>query len=121
MPIEKRILVVEDDEAIRHGTMLRLDCMGYEVILAVDGIDGLNQARRHHPDLIMMDIRMPKMNGMQALLELKADPTTTDIPVVMSSASPGDQSAAIDSGAKFFLRKPYTNEALLATIDCSVR
>lgn len=121
MPIKKRILIVEDDEAIRHGTQLRLDCMGYSVTTAVDGADGFDQAKLHHPDLIMMDIRMPKMDGLEALRKLKADPTTTNIPVVMSSASPGDQWNAIDSGAKFFLRKPYTNEALLATVDCSVR
>lgn len=120
MSTEKRILIVEDDDAIRHGTQLRLDCMGYSVITAVDGADGLDQAREHHPDLIMMDIRMPKMDGLEALRKLKADPTTNEIPVVMSSASPGDQWNAIDSGAKFFLCKPYSNEALLATLHCSV-
>lgn len=118
---EKRILIVEDDEAIRHGTQLRLDCMGYRVITAVDGADGFDQAKRHCPDLIMMDIRMPKMDGLEALRKLKADPVTTKIPVVMSSASPGDQWNAIDSGAKFFLCKPYSNEALMTTVDSSVR
>lgn len=121
MPTEKRILVVDDDQAIRHGTMLRLNSMGYSVTMAVDGVDGLVQARQQSPDLIMMDIRMPKMDGLEALRQLKADPTTTDIPVVMASASPGDQWNAIDSGAKYFLRKPYTTEALRATVDGSVR
>ena len=121
MSTEKRILVVEDDEAIRHGTQLRLDCMGYSVITAVDGADGFAKAKMHHPDLIMMDIRMPKMDGLEALRRLKSEPSTDSIPVVMSSASPDDQWNAIDSGAAFFLRKPYSNTALLATVACSVR
>lgn len=119
MSTEGTILVVDDDDAIRHGTRLRLDMNGFQVTVAVDGSEALTKALDIQPDVILMDIRMPIMDGLTALRQLKSDPKTTDIPVVIASASAKDQTSSLDAGASFFLRKPYSNEALLATVKRS--
>lgn len=72
------------------------------------------------PDAIVMDVRMPRMDGLTALAELKADPDTRDIPVVMLSASLPDQKEALDRGARFFLRKPYGGQALIEAVRSSL-
>lgn len=111
-----RILIVDDDEAIRFGTRLRLEMNGFDVTTAADGIDAIKSVLAATPDVIVMDIQMPKMDGLTALRRLKSDRSTAHIPVVIASASAQDQNDAIESGAAFFLRKPYSNEALLATV-----
>ncbi|QDV25168.1 response regulator [Aureliella helgolandensis] len=112
MPSSRRILIVEDDEAIRFATVLRLRQQGYQTFTASDGEAGLKAALTLRPDMILMDIRMPKLDGLAALRELKGNPETLHIPVVIVSASPGDQSNALDSGAEYFVRKPYSHELL---------
>lgn len=114
------VLVVEDDEAIRFGTMMRLCSEGYRVITAENGAEGLELIHNHKPDLVLMDIRMPRIDGLTALHILKDDPTTASIPVVIVSASAGDQNNALEAGAKYFLRKPFGSEALLAAARSSI-
>ncbi|EMI16289.1 two-component system response regulator [Rhodopirellula maiorica SM1] len=120
MSKQTRVLIVEDDEAIRFGTQLRLETRDFAVSTAIDGCDGLQQIRADQPDVILMDIRMPNMDGLTALAELKADPTTSEIPVIIASASLGDKTTALDIGAKYFLCKPYSNDALFAVVDSSL-
>lgn len=111
-----RVLIIDDDEAIRHGTRLRLEMNGFHVTTAIDGQDGLASVMASPPEIIVMDIRMPKMDGLTVLRRLKSDQRLKNIPVVIASASAEDQNEAIESGAAFFLRKPYANDALLATL-----
>ncbi len=113
---KKRVLVVDDDEAIRHGTELRLTVHGYEVASAVDGSDAIEQTQIFRPDVIVMDVRMPVMDGLTALAHLKADESTNSIPVIIASASPGDQNTSLETGARYFLCKPFPNSTMLAAI-----
>lgn len=111
------VLVVEDEPAIQHGLSIALKSRGYEMVAAFDGQEALDQLNHCTPDLILADIRMPNMNGLQMLLTLKSSEIHRDIPVVMISASPGDQTTALDSGAAFFLRKPFDHSALFEVIE----
>lgn len=113
----RRILVVDDDHDIVRGTRLRLDRAGYETLAAYDGEEAIDSAAAHHPDAIVLDVRMPHMNGLAALDGLRHRSDTKEIPVIMLSASLVDQNAALDGGARFFLRKPYHGETLLAAVE----
>ncbi|MGB7326114.1 MAG: response regulator [Rubripirellula sp.] len=117
MSEKTRVLVVDDDEAIRHGTQLRLSVNGYEVDSAVDGCHAIEQVARFKPDVIVMDVRMPKMDGLTALAHLKSRDETASIPVIIASASPGDQNTSLDTGARYFLCKPFASASLLAAIE----
>lgn len=118
--VEKHILLVDDDAEIRFGTSLRLKSFGYSVKTATDGEEAIEQAMTDPPSLMLMDIRMPRLDGLSALRRLQADPVTRSIPVVIASASPNDQENSLELGAKFFLRKPYSNESLAAAITSAV-
>ncbi|TWU47398.1 Response regulator PleD [Rubripirellula tenax] len=120
MRTKRHVLVVDDDEAIRHGTGLRIAFNGYEVSTAKNGLEAFDMAVERMPDAILMDVRMPVMDGLAALAKLKADPRTTAIPVVIASASLGDKNTSLESGARFFLTKPYTNDVMLSAISASM-
>jgi DNA-binding response OmpR family regulator len=90
------------------------------MIQAGDGEEGVRKAFEEQPNVIVMDIRMPKKDGMTALAELKMNEETRHIPIVMLSASIVDQSRALDAGARFFLTKPYHGRDLLATVAAAV-
>jgi DNA-binding response OmpR family regulator len=111
-----QILLVDDDRDILFGASLRLAAAGYKTITACDGDEGLESAQLNHPDAIVLDVRMPRMNGLVTLNRLRACQQTRSIPVVIVSASLVDQREALDSGAKFFLTKPYHGDALLAAV-----
>ncbi|MCA9258235.1 MAG: response regulator [Planctomycetales bacterium] len=115
--LRKRVLVVDDEAAIAHGVAMRLEASGYDVETAEDGEKGVDAARRGHPDVVLMDVRMPRMDGREALVTLRADQATADIPIIMLSASLRDQQEALRSGASFFLTKPYRCQELLAAIE----
>ena len=94
----QKILIADDDLDISMGTSRRLQHAGYETITASDGDEGLELARAHQPDAILLDVRMPRMNGFTVLKHLASCAETKDIPVVMLSASVVDQQRALDSG-----------------------
>ena len=114
---QKRVLIVDDDEQIRFGAQRRLEAAGYATSLANDGDIGVELAEQQQPDLVLMDVQMPRMDGLTALCSLKNNPVTSGIPVVMLSASPRDQRKSLDSGARFFVRKPYSSQQLLTAIE----
>ena len=117
---EPHILIVDDDPEIRWGTSLRVQSLGHQVDTACDGEEAMEKVTADAPILILMDIRMPRLDGLSALRRLQADPATQRIPVVMASASPNDQENSFELGAKYFLRKPYSNEALAAAIHSAI-
>jgi len=80
------ILVAEDDREVRELILFALRFAGYEVLGVSNGEDGCNVARHDHPDLVLMDVRMPRMDGYEACKILKSDPSTASIPVVFLSA-----------------------------------
>jgi CheY-like chemotaxis protein len=102
-----RILLAEDDRILRKAGEATLRKKGYVVIAAVDGEDALAKAREHKPDLILLDVIMPKLQGFDVLAGLKGDPDTRDIPVIMLSnlEQESDIRKAIEGGAHAYLVK----------------
>ncbi len=113
-----KILIAEDEPDIRELIALILGLDGHEVIQARDGQEAVEQARATKPDLILMDVRMPRMTGYEACETLKADPTTQHIPVVFLSAKgqAGEVQAGLQAGAVAYLLKPFDADELLAEV-----
>ncbi|HEU4884751.1 MAG TPA: response regulator [Longimicrobium sp.] len=115
---EKTVLLVEDDADNQMIYSVILKYHGYSVLQAVDGECGVQMARDHCPDLILMDLTMPLIDGLQATRILKADPTTTRIPIVALTAhgQPEDRQAAHDAGCISFLAKPVEPRRVAAEV-----
>jgi CheY-like chemotaxis protein len=103
------VLVVDDDPVIQRLLKVNFEMEGYTVLSAADGVEGIEQARAGAPDVIILDIMMPKMNGLEALTVLKADVRTEAIPVILLSAKAqaGDVQAGLDRGADAYVTKPF--------------
>jgi two-component system, cell cycle response regulator DivK len=116
--MSKRILVVEDQDDNRRIIRDLLSSVGYEIIEAVDGAAGVELAGRERPDLILMDIQLPVLDGYEATRRLKADPELRAIPVVVvtSYALSGDDAKAKAAGCDAYVAKPFSPRALLGTI-----
>jgi two-component system, cell cycle response regulator DivK len=116
--MSKRILVVEDQEDNRRIVRDLLTSVGYEVIEAVSGEDGVRMAETHTPDLILMDIQLPGLDGYGATQRIKANAALRQIPIiaVTSYALSGDDARAFESGCDAYVSKPYSPRALLAKI-----
>jgi two-component system cell cycle response regulator DivK len=114
-----KILYVEDHPAQRDIMAQMLDLSGYEVAVACDGIDGVEQAHAWCPDLILMDLRMPRMDGFEAIKLLRSDPETADIPIIAISAwaSAKHKERALDAGADEHFTKPVDLSRLIETIN----
>ena len=114
-----RILLVEDNENNRDMLSRRLRRRGYEVLLAADGPEGLAQARAGAPDLILMDLGLPLLDGGEAVGRLKADPATRGIPVIAltACAMDGDRQRALQAGCDDYATKPVDLPGLLARIE----
>jgi two-component system cell cycle response regulator DivK len=114
-----KILYVEDHPAQRDIMAQMLELSGYEVAVACDGIDGVEQAHSWCPDLILMDLRMPRMDGFEAIKLLRSDPETADIPIIAISAwaSAKHKERALDAGADEHFTKPVDLSRLIETIN----
>ncbi|HYD07005.1 MAG TPA: response regulator [Reyranella sp.] len=114
----KKILVVEDTEDNRQILRDLLGMAGYDMIEAHDGAEGVNQAAAHKPDLILMDIQMPVMDGYEATRRIKANPELKDIPIlaVTSYALSGDEQKARAAGCDGYIAKPYSPRQMLAKV-----
>ena len=113
----KTILLIDDDPDLQVGAAARLRAAGYVTTLANNGRQGVDAAIDTRPDAIVMDIRMPQCDGLEALRELKMREDTKDIPIIMLSACVAARQSALDQGAKYFISKPYEGRLLLAAID----
>lgn len=102
------VLVVEDNERNRKLVRTILEFRGYEVVECEDGEPSLELARKHKPVLVLMDIQLPKMNGVEALLRLRADPDTRTIPVIAVTASvtPSERERVVSAGFNAYIAKP---------------
>jgi two-component system cell cycle response regulator DivK len=116
--MSKTVLVVEDQEDNRQILRDLLGNAGYEMLEAENGADALTAVAAKRPDLILMDIQLPIMDGYEATRRLKADPATKDIPIIVvtSYALSGDEAKARNSGCDGYVTKPYSPRALLAKI-----
>jgi CheY-like chemotaxis protein len=114
-----KILLVEDNELNRDMLTRRLTKRGYAVSIAVDGIEGVAMTRSTLPDLVIMDMSLPLMDGWTATAELKGDPVTRQIPVIGLSAHAmaGDRERAMESGCDDYDTKPIELDRLLGKIE----
>jgi two-component system, cell cycle response regulator DivK len=116
--MSKKILVVEDTEDNRQILRDLLSAAGYDMIEAHDGAEGVARASEHRPDLILMDIQMPVMDGYEATRRIKADPALKSIPViaVTSYALSGDEDKARAAGCDGYVAKPFSPRQMLAKV-----
>jgi two-component system cell cycle response regulator DivK len=114
----KRILVVEDQEDLRGVLRDLFTSSGYTVIEAVDGAAGVAMAKSDRPDIILMDIQMPIIDGYEATRQIKGDPDLTSIPIVAVSsfAMKGDEEKARAAGCDDYVTKPYSPVQLLRMV-----
>jgi DNA-binding response OmpR family regulator len=123
MPFLKKIVVVEDDDAVAHLVGASLGDAGFLCIRARDGIEALRLVKQESPDLIILDVLMPKLDGLEVVRRLKADPVEARIPVLMLTAlaSVDDRVRGLDAGADDYLAKPFNVRELLARCQALVR
>lgn len=114
-----RILLVEDNEMNRDMLSRRLERKGYEVVIAVDGQEGVDKARTVAPDVILMDMSLPVIDGWEATRQLKADPKVHTIPVIAltAHAMEGDRDKATEAGCDDYDTKPVELPRLLGKIE----
>lgn len=118
MSEQKLILVVDDELDMLMAIKLRLEASGYKVMTATDGLEGLNEARKIKPNLIILDIMLPKMNGYKVSRFLKFDEAYRDIPIIMLTALSGedDKATGEETGADAYLTKPFETQVLVNTV-----
>ena len=116
------ILVVDDDPVIRRLLTLNFEMEGYDVLTAKDGLEGLNSAKEHRPDAVVLDVMMPRMDGIEVTRALKGDPDTSAIPVLLLSAKAqtSDVEAGMAAGADDYVTKPFEPLDLLKRVAARV-
>lgn len=115
----KKILAVDDEPSIRRLVEVNLQRAGYAITTAPDGQAALDQIARERPDMVLLDVMMPRMDGFELLRRLKADPATAGIPVLMLTAKAQDADVfrGLQSGADFYLTKPFNPKELLMWVQ----
>jgi DNA-binding response OmpR family regulator len=115
---KKIILVIDDDPDVRSGLRIRLQANGYEIFFAADAVTSVSQARKHKPDLIVLDLGLPGGDGFVVMERLKAIPDLSAIPVIIVSGRDvhANHERALKAGARAFLQKPAENAELLKAI-----
>ena len=114
------ILIVEDDDTVREALSAGLESEGYEVILSDNGLDGLKQAKEEGPDLILLDLMLPEMDGLSVCRALRRD---SDVPIIMLTArgTEMDKIVGLETGADDYVVKPFSLGELLARIRSLLR
>ncbi|MFQ5413873.1 MAG: HD domain-containing phosphohydrolase [Phycisphaerae bacterium] len=117
------VLVVDNDASLRYVIALQLRAAGFEVIEGADGRDAIELAKQHTPDVIVMDVMMPEMNGISATHALREDPATASIPVIMITCKSGteDLVEGFEAGAQAYLQKPFDVAELVARVQALYR
>ncbi|MFF5292091.1 response regulator transcription factor [Paractinoplanes globisporus] len=116
------ILLAEDDPDIRHMVAYKLGRAGFEVIEVVDGPAALDACLRDPPDLVLLDVRMPRMDGIAVCRELRAGPPTAGVPIIMltARARPQDREQAFAAGATDYVIKPFSPRALVERVEATL-
>ena len=114
-PVPATILVVDDDPVIQKLLSVNFELEGYRVITAGDGVEGLEAVSADAPDIVLLDVMMPRMDGLEVCRRLKGDPGTASIPVILLSAKAQatDVSGGLDAGADDYVTKPFDPLELL--------
>ena len=118
-----KILIVEDNEKNLKLFKVIIESLGYDTLLAVNGKEGLRVAKEHIPDLILMDIQMPKMDGISAMKVLRSDEKTKDIPVIAltSYAMKGNRERIIEAGFIDYISKPISKDNFIEAVEKALR
>ena len=121
--MKKKILVVDDEALLVDLVKIRLEANNYEVVAAYDGVEGLEKARNEKPDLVLLDIAMPFMDGYQTLQKLKENAQTKPIPVIMLTAKSqvDDVTKVADLGAVDYIVKPFNPATFLEKIHKALK
>jgi DNA-binding response OmpR family regulator len=116
---KKKILVVDDESSLVEMLSIRLEAKNYQVITACDGQEGLDKARSESPDLIILDLMLPKLDGYQVCRALKSDEKYKQIPIVIftARAQESDIKAGNEAGADAYITKPFEPAILLAKVS----
>ena len=117
--MSRRILAVDDEPHILKLVSFSLRAKGFDVLEATDGLSAIEIAETEQPDLILMDVMMPALDGYEACRRIKANPKTAHIPVVMLTAKTqvAEQKAGLDAGALDYVCKPFTPKDLVAQVN----
>lgn len=115
----KKILIVEDEDLIAKVLSIRLEALGYKVSIAVDGEEGLDAVRKQKPDLVVLDIGLPRIDGNTLCELIKTSADTKDVKVIMLTGKRlvGDMENSFKAGAEVYMNKPYEWPRLLAHIE----
>jgi len=118
-----KILIVEDNEENRDVLTRRLERRGYSVLVAVDGQAGITMAQDEHPDVILMDLNLPDVDGWEATKRIKASPQTASIPVIALTAHAvvGDEQRALQAGCSDYHSKPVEFTRLIGQIEALLK
>lgn len=116
--MKKRILLVEDNTATIDVVQKELEFLGYEYVSAQDGKEAVEKAASYLPDLIIMDISLPKMDGLEASAAIRKNPKTESIPILAATARalPGDKEKCLQAGCTDYIAKPFTHRELGAAL-----
>src|SRR5947209_16619235 len=118
----RTILVVDDDPVIQKLLAVNFEMEGYRVITAGDGVEGIDKVRRERPDLVLLDVMMPRMDGIAVVRHLKADASIAAIPVILLSAKAQstDINGGLDAGADDYVTKPFDPLELLDKVTAII-
>ncbi len=119
--MQARILVVDDAPAIVDALRLLLEGAGYEVSITGEGAEVMHLIQDWHPDLILLDVWIPGINGQELCIQLKQQESLKRIPLLLMSAHHGLQKVSEQAGADGYLRKPFTKNVLLSTIALALQ
>jgi CheY-like chemotaxis protein len=114
-----KILIIEDNEENRDALSRRLQRRGFQVVFAEDGLEGMEKVRLEKPDIVLMDMNMPKLDGWEATRQLKADQATHKVPIIAltAHAMSGDRERALEVGCADYHTKPVEMAKLLGQIE----
>jgi DNA-binding response OmpR family regulator len=117
------VLVADDEEDIRVLVSFRLDRAGWEVVTAADGREALDLILERRPDIAVLDVRMPKLTGIEVLQQVRADATVGETPVILLSAGVQEDSIAkgLEAGANEYMKKPFSPDELAARVEAVAR
>jgi len=116
--MKKRILLVEDDPSAARLVSYTLEQEGYEVLTAPNGVEGLRKAREEEPDLLVLDVMLPGLDGFEVCHRLRSEPQTAKLPILMLSAKAreADKATGINVGADDYLSKPAAPDEIVARV-----
>src|SRR5678815_3062538 len=123
IPVHKTILVVEDDPNILNLVRLYLEKEGYSVVTAETGLDALSKVQEEHPQLVILDLMLPELDGLELCKRIRANPETSLLPVIMltAKAEEADMVIGLELGADDYITKPFSPKALAARVKAVFR